>query len=154
MSANQSVSLNPELCSVPNSHALEDKQFICDFICSAFSQDNSKVTPILSLRNMSWKLAPESLVPFPPAVWTSRPPVPPALPTKLLSVLDVSSASVSALQWVFLAQIWENGMFSFATLTRRNQARHVVRVPALPLPAFGPLASHISSLGPSVLFAK
>lgn len=60
----QSVSLNLALCSVPPSYVLENKQFICDLICSAFSHDNSKVKPILSLRNRPWKLAPESLLPF------------------------------------------------------------------------------------------
>lgn len=65
MLASQSVSLNLVLCSVPTSHVLENKQFIYDdFICSGFSHDNPKVKPILSLRNMSWKLVPESLFPF------------------------------------------------------------------------------------------
>lgn len=59
------MSLNLALCSVPTSRVLENKQFIYDdFICSGFSHDNPKVKPILSLRNMSWKLVPESLFPF------------------------------------------------------------------------------------------
>lgn len=87
--AHPSVSLNL-LVMVLRTNSLYVTEFVLPF-----SHDSSKVKPILSLRNMPWKLAPESLLPFLSSAWRRSWLTPLSPPTKLFSETALKVMSIT-----------------------------------------------------------